>query len=246
MASGIKQERLDKLLSNLGYGSRSNVRFWIRDGLITIDGAPATSPAQKVTPDQVRLEGEPLDHPNGLTVIYHKPVGSVCSHKEGGRLIYEDFPERWLDRKPPLSSIGRLDKETSGLLILTDDGQLNHRITSPKSHISRSYAVTLARPLDESAVDIFAAGKLMLDNDEKPCLPAELTILDEQLANLVLHEGRYHQVRRMFAAIGNHVTDLVRTHIGSLALADTQLQPGEHLTITPSDLMAMISLEVQK
>jgi len=242
----MKQERLDKLLSNLGYGSRSSVRYWIKEGLITIDGAPASSPAQKVEPGQVLLEGEPLDHPDGLTVIYHKPPGSVCSHKEEGRLIYEDFPERWQDRKPALSSVGRLDKETSGLLILTDDGQLNHRITSPKSHISRTYAVTLDRPLEGSEAAIFASGKLMLDNDEKPCLPAELTVQGERLASLVLHEGRYHQVRRMFAAIGNHVTGLVRTHIGSLSLTDTRLQPGEYHTITAAELMAMISPDQQK
>ena len=242
-SSAKKQERLDKLLSNLGYGSRSDVRYWIKEGLITIDGAPPSSPAQKVVPNQVRLEGEALDHPDGLTVIYHKPLGSVCSHKEGGRLIYEDFPERWQDRKPPLSSVGRLDKETSGLLILTDDGQLNHQITSPKSHISRTYAVMLDRPLNGSEASIFASGTLMLDNDEKPCLPAELTIQDERQAALVLHEGRYHQVRRMFAAVGNHVTGLVRTHIGSLALEDTQLQPGEYRTTSSAQLMAMVCPE---
>ena len=235
-----KQERLDKLLSNLGYGARKDVRHWIREGWITVAGLPATSPAQKVLAGDVRLEGEPLDHPEGLTVIYHKPLGSVCSRKEDGRLIYADFPERWIDRKPPLSSVGRLDKETSGLLLVSDDGQLNHRITSPKQHISKTYAVQLERPLDGSEVDVFASGKLMLADDDRPCRPAELTVTGETEAVLVLHEGRYHQVRRMFAAVGNHVLALERTHIGLLSLQQTGLQAGAYMTLRPAELLAMI------
>ena len=110
MGDKVKKERLDKLLSNLGYGVRKDVAYWVKEGLITIDGKPAVSAAQKVNPDQVCLEGKPLDHPSGLTVIYHKPLGAVCSRKEDGRLIFEDFPERWIHRKPPFSCVGRLDK----------------------------------------------------------------------------------------------------------------------------------------
>ncbi len=236
----LKAERLDKLLTSLGYGLRKDVRFWIKDGLITIDGECPSSPAQKVTPDKVLLMEKPLDHPYGLTFIYHKPLGAVCSRKEDGHLIYADFPERWLVRKPALSSVGRLDKETSGLLIMTDDGQLNHQLTSPKKHISKTYAVTLHSPLNGSEADTFASGKLVLEDEEKPCLPAELTIHDETHVSLVLHEGRYHQVRRMFAAVGNHVETLERTHIGALSLQDTTLAPGEYKTLTPESLMALV------
>lgn len=235
-----KAERLDKLLSNLGYGARKDVRYWIKEGWVTVDGNSPTSPAQKVLADQVLLEGEPLDHPDGLTIIYHKPLGTVCSRKESGRLIYADFPERWIDRKPPLSSVGRLDQETSGLLIVTDDGQLNHQLTSPKKHISKTYAVTLERPLVGNETDIFANGALMLEGDEKPCLPAELTIHGEKEASLVLHEGRYHQVRRMFAAVGNHVTALTRTHIGALALDRCRLAEGEYKVVAVDDLLKQI------
>lgn len=237
----VKPERLDKLLTCLGYGLRKDVRFWIKDGLITIDGEPAKNPAQKVVPDQVLLMEKPLDHPYGLTIIYHKPLDSVCSRKEDGRLIYADFPERWLARKPALSSVGRLDKETSGLLIITDDGQLNHQLTSPKKHISKTYAVTLHSPLNGTEADKFASGKLVLEGEEKPCLPAELTIHDERHVSLVLHEGRYHQVRRMFAAVGNHVVELQRTHIGALSLKDTALAPGEYSTLNTEQLMALVS-----
>jgi len=236
-----KAERLDKLLSNLGYGARKDVRHWIRDGWITVDGKPADSPSRKVLPDQVRFDGEELDHPYGLTLIYHKPVGTVCSRKEGGRLIYADFPERWIDRKPPLSSVGRLDKETSGLLIVTDDGQLNHYLTSPKQHISKTYAVKLERPLTGHEAELFGSGKLMLENEEKPCLPAELSVICPTEASLILHEGRYHQVRRMFAAVGNHVTELKRTHIGSLSLQDTGLNEGKYKMLTAAELIGKIS-----
>jgi len=239
-----KVERLDKLLSNLGYGARKDVRYWIREGWITVDGEPAASPSRKVLPDQVRLRGECLDHPRGLTLIYHKPPGAVCSRKEGGRLIYADFPDRWIDRKPPLSSVGRLDKETSGLLIVTDDGQLNHYLTSPKQHISKTYAVKLDHPLTGNEAELFGSGKLMLEGEEKPCLPAELSVICPTEASLILHEGRYHQGRRMFAAVGNHVTELKRTHIGALSLEDTGLADGDYKTVTAAELMGLINSRV--
>jgi len=239
--AAVKVERLDRLISRLGYGSRSDVQAWLRQGLISVGGNPAKSPSLKVNPADVLIDGQAMDHPDGLTVIYHKPLDAVCSHRETGRLIYEDFPERWGCRKPALSSVGRLDKETSGLLILTDDGQLNHRITSPKKHITRTYAVSLHTPLTGNEAELFASGKLMLKEDDKPCLPAELTVIDEMHASLVLHEGRYHQVRRMFAAIGNHVTELTRSHIGALSLESTGLAPGEYKSTTPEDIMHLIT-----
>jgi len=238
--SQLKTERLDKLLSNLGYGARKDVRYWIKEGWITINGDAATSPAQKVVADQVLLDGKALDHPHGLTIIYHKPLGTVCSRKENGRLIYADFPDRWIDRKPPLSAVGRLDKETSGLLIVTDDGHLNHQLTSPKKHISKTYAVTLDRPLAGNEAEIFTAGELLLEGDDRPCLPAEMCAVGEKEATLVLHEGRYHQVRRMFAAVGNHVTALRRTHIGTMSLQDCALSEGDYTVTTADALLKLI------
>lgn len=235
-----KTERLDKLLANLGYGLRKDVRGWIKDDLILVDGKTAISPAQKVRPDQILLMNQTLDHPYGLTFIYHKPLQSVCSRKEDGRLIYEDFPARWLSRKPPLSSVGRLDKDTSGLLIITDDGQLNHQLTSPKKHISKTYAVTLDRPLQGNETDLFGSGELMLEADDKPCLPAELVIHNDKQVSLILHEGRYHQVRRMFAALGNHVVTLTRSHIGSLSLTETGLAAGQYQTLSAAQLMTKV------
>jgi len=235
-----KLERLEKIMSRLGYGARRDVPHWIREGWLTVNGEKPKSASVKVYADDVELDGEALDHPHGLTVVYHKPLGTVCSRKEEGRIIFEDFPERWLGRKPPLSSVGRLDKDTSGLLIVTDDGQLNHHLTSPKHHISKTYAVTLDSPIKGDEIEVFASGKLMLEADDKPCLPAELTITGEKTAQVVLHEGRYHQVRRMFAAIGNHVVALKRTHTGNLSLASLNLQAGEYQTIEVEALKQLI------
>jgi len=235
-----KLERLEKIMSRLGYGARRDVPHWIREGWLTVKGEKPKSASAKVYAGDVQLDGKPLDHPFGLTVIYHKPLGTVCSRKEEGRIIFEDFPERWLDRKPPLSSVGRLDKDTSGLLIVTDDGQFNHFLTSPKHDISKTYAVTLDSPLKGDEVATFAAGNLMLEADDKPCLPAELTLTGEKKASLVLHEGRYHQVRRMFAAVGNHVTALERTHTGHLSLESLNLEVGEYQTIEVDALKQLI------
>ncbi|HKJ83877.1 MAG TPA: pseudouridine synthase [Mariprofundaceae bacterium] len=231
-------ERVDRLLSRLGYGSRRDVRQWIKQGRITCEGEALRSPSTHVGPDTMRFDGEPLDHPDGITLIYHKPVGATCSHKEHGRLIYDDFPERWQQRNPPLTSIGRLDKDTSGLLILTDDGQLNHTISSPKHHIPKTYQVTLASPLRGDETESFAAGTLLLDSETTPCLPAKLHPLSAKEAELTIHEGRYHQVRRMFVAVGNHVSALHRSHIGRLGLDD--LPPGHYRLMTPHELLKAI------
>jgi len=238
-----KLERLEKIMSRLGYGARKDVPYWIKQGWLTVNGEKPKSASVKVYASEVELDGEPLDHPDGLTVIYHKPLQTVCSRKEEGRIIFEDFPERWIDRKPALSSVGRLDKDTTGLLIVTDDGQLNHYLTSPKYGISKTYAVTLDRPLDGNETEVFASGTLMLESDDKPCLPAELTVTGENTASLVLHEGRYHQVRRMFAAMGNHVTALKRTHIGNLSLEALKMEEGQYQTVASEMLKQMIGAD---
>lgn len=233
-------ERLDKLLSRLGYCSRSEIRAWLRQGRIVVEGVARLDASTRVDPHAVRLDDEALDHPDGLTLIYHKPVGQVCSHREQGRLIYDDLPARWLGRKPQLSAVGRLDKDTSGLLILTDDGTLNHHLTSPRHDISKTYRVQLARPLAGHETELFAAGTLMLEEEDTPCLPATLAVLGEREAELTLREGRYHQVRRMFAAAGNHVEGLCRMRIGRLALADTGLEAGAYRDIDREALLAWI------
>lgn len=230
--SGAASMRLDRLLANMGYGSRREMQMLARNGRVALDGEALHDIEQRVavTPEfaaRIAIDGQALDPLPGLVLMMHKPVGVTCSHKEAGRLVYSLLPERWRRRDPTISSVGRLDKETSGLLLLTDDGAWLHRVISPKRHVPKRYVVTLDRPLRGDEGQVFASGELMLDGENKPLLPAQLDIISEREAALTIVEGRYHQVRRMFAALGNHVVALHRASIGGLALPD-DLAPGEY------------------
>lgn len=218
--------RLDQLLSSLGYCSRSKARDWVKAGAVTVRGEETDDFGSRVNPGDVRVDGEPLDHPDGLLLLLHKPLGLVCSHdSREGPNIYSLLPERWQRRNPQVTSIGRLDKETSGLLLLTDQSPLVHRLTSPKHKVPKVYRATLDRDLTPELVPLFASGTLQLDEEEKSCAPAELKIISPREAELTLIEGKYHQVRRMFAATGTTVLALQRTRFGDLALGD--LVPGQ-------------------
>jgi 16S rRNA pseudouridine516 synthase len=217
--------RLDQLLANLGYCSRSEARDWIDSGAVTVRGESAAGPAQKADPADVVVNGEPLDHPDGVLLLLHKPLGLVCSHElREGPNVYTLLPPRWQRRNPVITSIGRLDKDTSGLILLTDQSALVHRLTSPKHKVPKIYRATLARDLDPTLIPLFAAGTLMLPEEKTPCAPADLKIVSTREAELTLTEGRYHQVRRMFASHGNEVLTLHRRRFGDLELDD--LAPG--------------------
>lgn len=217
--------RLDQLLANLGYCSRREARDWVATGAVTVNGTAADDFAAKVHPAEVRVDGEPLDHPDGLLLLLHKPLGLVCSHDEReGPNIYSLLPARWRRRNPGVTSIGRLDKETSGLLLLTDQSPLVHRLTSPKHKVPKLYRARLDREVPADAIARFASGTLRLDGEDKPCAPAELRIVAPQEATVTLIEGKYHQVRRMFAAVGVTVLALHRESFGALTLGD--LVPG--------------------
>ena len=218
-----KSARLDRLLANLGYGSRREVQSLARSGAVVLDGEPLRDPSGHVPialdlPDRMTIQGRPVDPPPPLTLIVNKPLGVVCSHREPGRSIYELLPERWRRRDPPLSTVGRLDADTTGLLLITDDGALLHRLISPRSNVEKRYLAELARPLTGSEGALFASGKLLLEGDDKPLAPARLEPLSALTAYVSVIEGRYHQVRRMFAATGNEVIALRRDRIGMLDL----------------------------
>jgi 16S rRNA pseudouridine516 synthase len=215
--------RLDQILASHGYGSRSFVREWIEEGRVTVNGKIVDDIGKRVLATDVRLDGEPLDHPEGLLVIFHKPVGLVCSHdqREGPR-IYDRLPSRWLDRNPVPSSVGRLDKDSSGLILVTDHLHLIHKLTSPKHKVEKTYRVSLSRPCPEEAIAQFASGALMLEGETTPCAPARLTLIDELHADVVMTEGRFRQVRRMFASIGVEVLTLQRTQFGPWTLGDLE------------------------
>lgn len=213
--------RIDRLLANLGYGSRREVTPIIKSGRVTVAGATVRDPNAKVAAQDVRLDGEELDHPNGILVMLNKPIGVICSHEPSeGQRAYDLLPSHWEYRNPRVESVGRLDKDTSGLLVLTDDHQLLHRLTSPKHHVVKRYEVTLTLPYDVSLGERLASGTLVLDGESTSCLPASVELVDEQLPTIAmsLTEGRYHQVRRMVAACGNHVDTLRRTHFGPWSL----------------------------
>jgi len=213
--------RLDQLLANLGYCSRREARDWIARGAVTVRGEVADDFSTKVHPDEVRVDGAPLDHPDELLLVLHKPTGLVCSHDEReGPNVYSLLPERWRRRNPAVVSVGRLDKDTSGLLLLTDQSPLVHRLTSPKHKVPKVYRAAVDRDLTPELVALFADGTLLLEGDPAPCAPAELRILSPRDAEVTLTEGRYHQVRRMFAACGTTVLALHREKFGALALGD--------------------------
>lgn len=213
--------KLVRYLANLGYGTRRQVTLLFDYGRVT-DAAGRRLPhdAPFTAHDDVRVDDEPLDVPPGTVVMLHKPVDYVTSTREASRTIYELLPPRWLQRTPILAPIGRLDRDTSGLLLLTDDGQLNHRITSPRTHLPKTYVVRLAGDLTGEEGARLASGTLMLDGETTPLAPATFAPIDARSARVTITEGRYHQVRRMLAALGNHVEALHREAVGALTLGE--------------------------
>jgi 16S rRNA pseudouridine516 synthase len=215
--------RLDQLLSSLGYCTRREAEAVVKGGQVSINGIVATRSDQRADPHQVTLDGKSLEAPDGLLAVLHKPLGYVCTHADGeGPTIYELLPHRWLARNPAVTSAGRLDKETSGLILITDIGALVHRFTSPKAEVEKIYEVTVDHALEPSLIETFASGTVMLRGEERPCLPAQLVIRSATTASLTITEGRYHQVRRMFASQGWHVEALHRSSFGDYTLGDLE------------------------
>jgi 16S rRNA pseudouridine516 synthase len=231
--------KLVKLIANLGYGSRKQVTAMFREGRITNASGEVLYADDLVDHAAIRIDAEPLDPPQGLLLMMHKPIGYTCSTKDTGHIVYELIPPRFLQRSPVVSTVGRLDRDTSGLLLMTDDGSLLHRIVSPKSRLSKVYEATLARDLRGDEVKLFASGKMMLESEREPLAPAHLEIIDPRHARLTLTEGRYHQARRMFAAVGNHVEALHRSRVGALTLDDLPI--GEWRQLNAMDVQRLFA-----
>ncbi len=229
--------KLVKMIANLGYGSRKDVTQLFRSGRIT-DVAGEVLYADDVVPyESIRVDDEPLDPPPGLVIMMNKPLGVTCSRKDPGRVVYDLLPPRFNVRSPVLSSVGRLDRDTSGLLLFTDDGALLHRIISPKAQVTKVYEATLTQDLRGDEGALFASGTLMLESEKEPLAPAALEVLGPRHARLSVTEGRYHQARRMFVAAGNHVETLQRISVGGLTLGELPL--GEWRTLD-ADEVALI------
>jgi len=221
MSSKPQRLRLDQLLSRFGYCSRSEARAWLRKGRVQRGDEFLDDPSERVLASEVSVDGQPVEFPEGLLVAFHKPSGYTCSHDpKDSPTIFEILPPRWLARNPVVSSVGRLDKDATGLLLLTDQGDLIHEWTSPRHHVPKLYEVTVDSDLPQGLESLFASGTLILEGEAKACLPARLEILGARSARLELTEGRYHQVKRMFSSQGCSVIRLHRSRIGSLALGD--------------------------
>lgn len=210
--------KLVKLIANLGYGSRKQVTAMFREGRVSDAAGEVLYADDRVEHADVRVDGEPLDPPAGLVLMMHKPPGHTCSTRAAGRIVYDLLPPRWRERDPVLSTVGRLDRDTSGLLLFTDDGALLHRIISPRAQVAKVYEATLADDLRGDEARVFASGTLMLESETTPLAPAVFEALGPRHARVTIGEGRYHQVRRMFAALGNHVVTLHRSAVGGLQL----------------------------
>lgn len=229
--------KIVKHIANLGYGSRKQVALMFREGRITDAAGEVLYADDPVQHDNIRVDGQSLDPAPGLIIMLHKPIGYTCSTKDPGRIIYDLLPARFRLRSPLLSPVGRLDRDTSGLLLMTDDGALLHRIVSPKAKLAKVYEARLAQPLRGDETALFASGELMLESETTPLAPAGLQVISTTQVRLTLTEGRYHQVRRMFAAVGNHVQALHRCAVGGLGLED--LPAGQWRVLGAADLQRL-------
>ena len=238
-----KTIRLDRLLSNLGYGGRKEMTMAIKNEWLEIDGERVTKPDLKVDLDMVRegritFDDEALDPLTPFTIMLNKPAGYTCSHKDPSKIIYDLLPERFQNRKPTMSMVGRLDKYSTGQLLLTDDGDLLHRVTHPKSHAPKHYRVTVRDALQGNEAELFSSGEFMMKGEEKPLKPADWTQEGDQEGVMVLHEGRNRQIRRMFEQLGNEVVTLHRFQTGSLLLGD--LEEGKWRKLDAADINLLL------
>jgi len=231
--------KLVKLIANLGYGSRKDVTQLFRSGRITDADGEVLYADDVVAYESIRVDDEPLDPPVGLVLMLNKPFGVTCSRKDPGRVVYDLLPPRYNVRTPVLSSVGRLDRDTTGLLLFTDDGALLHRIISPKAQVAKVYEATLAQDLRGDEGALFASGTMLLETEKEPLAPAMLEVLGPRHARLTVTEGRYHQVRRMFAAAGNHVETLRRISVGGLTLGELPL--GEWRALDVDEIASIFS-----
>lgn len=206
---------------------------------VSVNGEAERNSGRQVSDaDQVLLDGQEVDTPSERYLMLHKPEGYVCSHNEGDNPTVIGLIE--LPRAEKLSIAGRLDIDTTGLVLLSDDGQWCHRITSPRHKQAKVYELRCADPIDDKAAEQFARG-IMLNNEKALTKPAELELIDAHRARVTLYEGRYHQVKRMFAALGNRVVELHRESIGPIRLDDA-LFPGEYRELTQAEVQSILNV----
>ncbi len=247
----MAKERIDKILSHNGFGSRKDIKKLLRTCEVLVNGKRIYDPGFQFSKerDTITIDGEEIDLHDNLYLMMNKPQHYVCSTKEGDHETVFDLLDDSL-RTPYLQDklhlVGRLDMDTEGLLLFTTDGELTHRLISPKSHISKTYLCGLEHP--ETAAHQteittkFEAGIEVGPEDNEQgftCQPAQIKWIDEKTAHLTIYEGKYHQVKRMFAAVGNKIVYLKRISMGQLKL-DESLELGEYKELSESDLQLLV------
>lgn len=235
--------RLDKYLADMGIGTRSQIKKEIRSGQVIVNGKPICRPELKINTDQdeVLFQGEPVTYEEYEYYMLNKPAGVISAASDRQETTVVDLIK---DRKrDDLFPVGRLDKDTEGLLIITNNGELAHRLLSPKKHVDKVYFAKVKGIVTEDDIECFAQG---LDiGDEKPTLPAELVICSsDEISGILLtiREGRFHQVKRMFQAVGKEVVYLKRLRMGPVTLDDS-LKPGEYRRLTEEEVDRLCSQE---
>ncbi len=228
--------RLDKFVSQCTDFSRAQTHQAIKQGRISVDDLIAHKADLKLTGSETVLLDGQIVAPKAIRyLMLHKPVGYICANSDGQHPVVIDLLD--LPHRQELQIVGRLDIDTTGLVLLTDDGQWNHRITSPRHECQKTYRVTTANPIDSEVIDLFAQG-VQLHGEKAPTRPAQLELLAPHEARLRIHEGKYHQVKRMFAAVGNRVTGLHREAIGTIAL-DANLPEGAYRHLTSDEIQSI-------
>ena len=228
--------RLDKYISNATDLSRTDVKKLIKSGLVSIDDETAKSGSQKVSDDQeIAIEGSTIQLMTTRYFMMNKPAGVVSATKDHTNptaldLIYEH-------RNDQLQIAGRLDIDTTGLLLITDDGQWNHIVTSPRTDCKKIYAVELENAVNEDYHKKLEAG-IALEGEKRRCLPATMQVIDDHHIQLSISEGKYHQVKRMITSLGNEVVSLHRLQIGGIAL-DPELEPGDYRPLTEEEIASI-------
>ena len=232
--------RLDKFLASVTDLSRSDAKRAIKEGGVSVEGRLVDDPQHEVAADaRVSLEGRSLRSALPRYFMLHKPEGYVCATKDRTHHTVLDLLHE--DNLEALHIAGRLDVDTTGLVLITDDGQWSHRVTAPRSDCTKTYLLRTAEPIGEQAVEQFARG-LFLREEKERLKPARLEIIGSHNARLTISEGRYHQVKRMFGALGNAVVKLHRERIGSIVL-DPQLSAGEYRALTETEVASIDSPE---
>lgn len=236
-------ERIDKIIASQGQYSRSDVKKLIKSGRITLDGRVLKSSNEKADPDKsnIAIDGKSISYKKHIYIMLNKPQGVVSATDDKEHKTVIDLVPRELKRDG-LFPAGRLDSDTVGFVLITDDGDFAHRILSPKNHIMKTYHALLQRPVTPEDTEAFRKGIELKDGTL--CLEAQVKPLDsdEPMAEIKICEGKYHQVKRMFAALGNKVVFLKRVKMGALSL-DENLEEGQCREITPEELLLIQTKE---